>query len=260
MLTNLAVVTLSSANSTKPPIQPTGAITLISAVGKPVGFIHARTLTAFRTALPSSRLIANRRTVETITSFGSGLQSYWHVRLALLTRGASVKRVNFVVRALSEKSRSILQKFEAVPAHIKEREGWAGTTFSLLAPEEKGDEYPHLLRRRVREADVVFCCVPSRNDLFDADALTGHDVDEDEKEARRAKGRLIVAVGSYTPEMRELPGGLLMQAVEGEASQLHFHKPENFERGAIVVDTIDGVTTEAGEIISAGLESEELVE
>ncbi|ROT36662.1 NAD(P)-binding protein [Sodiomyces alkalinus F11] len=244
-------VTLSSSDSAKPPIKPTGAITLLSPRGKPVGFVHAKTLTAFRTAAPSTCLLARRSTVETITVFGSGLQAYWHVRLALLTRGSSVRHVNVIVRSLSDNAKSILAQFQDVPAHIRAREGWADTTFSLLASSHEA--YPRLLCEQVCEADVIFCCTPSREDLFNADILTS-------REGSR-KARLVVAIGSYTPEMRELPEELLLQATKREGSQLHFHKHEHAsDSGVIIVDTRDGILKEAGEVISAGIQPSQMVE
>lgn len=246
-------MTLSSSDSTKPPIKPTGAITLISTTGNPVGFVHAKTLTAFRTAIPSTTcLLARRRTVETITVFGSGLQAYWHVRLALLTRGASIRHVNIIVRSLSDNAKSILARFHDMPADTRAREGWPDTTFSLLASSH--DEYPRLLRQQVRQADVIFCCTPSREDLFGADVLTN-------EEGSRGKGRLVVAIGSYTPAMRELPEELLLQATKREGSGLHFHTYEGAtDGGVIVVDTVDGVLKEAGELISAGIQPSQMLE
>lgn len=79
------VVTVSTphTNSSLPVIKPTGSLTLYSPEGTPIGFLHAQTLTAFRTALASSCLLVKRTNVRTLTVFGCGLQAYWHVRLAL---------------------------------------------------------------------------------------------------------------------------------------------------------------------------------
>ncbi|KAH6690651.1 hypothetical protein F5X68DRAFT_203443 [Plectosphaerella plurivora] len=243
------VVTLSAGTDTKPPIQPTGAVTLLSPLGQPTGFIHARNLTAFRTALASSCLLSKRASVKTITAFGSGLQTYWHVRLALLSRGSSIKHVNIIARSFSENARTILRRFHAVPAAAKAREGWAATTFGVLTPGY--GEYARLAREQVADADVVFCCVPSREPLFEADLLTSH-------EGRR-KGRLVVAVGGAAPGTRELPRELLLQAVKREGSHLHFHKHAP-DGGAVVVDTIEGVLKDSGEIVEAGLKPSQLVE
>jgi ornithine cyclodeaminase/alanine dehydrogenase-like protein (mu-crystallin family) len=74
--------------------------------------------------------------------------------------------------------------------------------------------------------------------LFDAEVLSGE------------KGRLVVAIGSYTPEMREVPAGLIKQAVAGGER----------EAGVVVVDTIEGALKEAGELIELGVRAEQLVE
>ncbi|KAF6834142.1 UbiD family decarboxylase [Colletotrichum plurivorum] len=247
------VVTLSSSRASqdpsRPAIQPTGAVTLLSPEGQPVGFLHAKTLTAFRTALSSTCLLTRREHVKTVTCFGVGQQAYWHVRLALLIRGSTIKHVNIINRRFSDQARVFLKQFYHVPAHIKEREGWAETTFSILTPGY--GEFKRLQREQIRDADVLYCCTPSREDLFEAEVLTSH-------EGRR-KGRLIAAIGSYTPEMRELPEGLLLQATKHEKPHWHFHKHAP-EGGVIIVDTLDGALKEAGEVIAAGLQPTQLVE
>lgn len=251
----IKVITLSppqskDAKDTKPNVRPTGAITLFSETGAPVGILHASTLTAFRTALASACLLVKRQRVHTLTLFGCGEQAFWHVRLALMERGSTIKHVNIINRRFSDNCKTILQRFYSTPAHIKEREGWKDATFSILTPGY--GEYQRLQREQIRAADVIFCCTPSTQALFDASVLTNHE--------GRKKGRLIVAVGSYTPEMAELPVELLQQATkthDGAHRHYHKHAPEG---GVIIVDTLDGAMHEAGEIISAGLSPKQLVE
>ncbi|KAK4100535.1 NAD(P)-binding protein [Parathielavia hyrcaniae] len=191
-------------------IHPTGAITLFTPHGTPLGLLHARTLTAFRTALASLSLVQRRTApVRTIVAFGCGKQAYWHVRLALLSRArGEVGRVVFV--------------------NARRRGGAAS------------EEYERKAARLVGEADVVFCCTPSTEPLFDAGVLLG--------EEGKGEARLIVAIGSYTPEMKEVPRGLIERADSRE------------EAGVVVVDTIDGALKEAGELIEAGVKAEQLVE
>ncbi|CAJ2505072.1 Uu.00g124660.m01.CDS01 [Anthostomella pinea] len=247
-----AVVTVSSphADPSLPTIKPTGSVTLYSPSGSPLGFLHAQTLTAFRTALASSCLLTKRASVRTITVFGSGLQAYWHIRLALMLRGRTIRTVNIINRRFSDNAKTILKQFYAVPAAVKQREGWTEAQFSMLTPTY--GEYSRLQKEHIREADVIYCCTPSTEALFDASILTSH-------EGRR-KGRLIVAVGSYTTDMRELPRELLLQATKQHAAgHMHYHKHAT-EGGVIVVDTLDGALKEAGEIIDAELEPKQLVE
>ena len=236
----------------KPVIRTTGAITLFSKTGSPIGLLHAKTLTAFRTALASACLVWRRDTVRTLVVFGSGEQAYWHVRLALLMRGATVRQVNIINHRFSDSVQTMLKRLYAVPPATKAREGWAQSQFAILTPSY--GEYPRLLKEHLRDADVIFCCTPATAPLFDPLILTSH-------EGRR-KGRLIVAVGSYTPAMRELPAELLRQAVRSSTNDRghrHFHK-HAVEGGVVIVDTLDGALKEAGEIIEAGLSPTQLVE
>ncbi|GAB1315969.1 Proline utilization protein PrnX-like [Madurella fahalii] len=238
----IKVITLSSASasttaSPTPVIRPTGAIALFSPHGSPHGFLHASALTAFRTALASLCLVRSRRAVRTLVVFGCGEQAYWHVRLALKARGAHVERVVFVNPRASRTAREVVGRFvDRVGGDVKEREGWARCEFGVVIRDEEGEAYEARLAGLLREADVVVCCTPSTEELFDAGVLE-----------KREEGRLVVAIGSYTPEMREVPVSLIRQAVQQE-------------EGVVVVDTAEGVLKEAGEFITAGVKREHLVE
>ena len=74
------------------------------------------------------------------------------------------------------------------------------------------------VNRAVAQADVVSCATPSRAPLFE--------------EASVAPGTHVNAVGAYTPEMVELPPGLL-------------------ERAYVVVDDVEAAAAEAGDLIQA---------
>ncbi|EQK99352.1 NAD(P)-binding domain protein [Ophiocordyceps sinensis CO18] len=248
------VVSLTSSDATKDPsvkpIRPTGVVNLLTPDGRPLGLIQASTLTAFRTALASACLLSRRNSVKAITVFGSGMQAYWHVRLALMMRGSTVKHVHVINRRFSANAGGILKRFTIIPQATKDREGWAQAKFGILTP--TFHEYDRLLKEQIRSSDVIYCCTPSRKDLFDASILTSHE--------GRKKGRLVVAVGSYSPEMRELPEGLLLQATKvHDKHHRHFHKHAE-EAGVIIVDTLEGVLKEAGEIISAKISPNQLVE
>lgn len=190
-----------------------------------------------------------RNKIHTVTVFGTGDQAYWHVRLALMLRGATIRHVHLINHRFSQSAKDILKRFYAVPADQKQREGWTDATFGILTPGY--GEYARLLREQVRAADVIFCCTPSREPLFDHAILTSG-------EGRR-KGRLIVAIGSYTPDMLEIPLEVMRQAVKPHEGHRHFHK-HAVEGGVVIVDTLDGALTEAGEVIQAGLGPTQLIE
>ena len=71
----------------------------------------------------------------------------------------------------------------------------------------------------VRDSDIVSCATPSREPLFSPSAVAGR--------------THVNAVGAFTPEMAELPAGLLSEAL-------------------VVVDDREAAAAEAGDLIRAG--------
>lgn len=210
--------------------------------GTATGLLHAGAVTAFRTALASSCLVNLRSTVRDIIVFGAGKQAYWHVRLALIQKGSTAARVTVINRNKTT-AQEVLRDLDNVPSEVKAREGWQAAKLDVLSPDTP--DYKGLLQQRLREADIIFCCTPSTEDLFDGSILTSGE--------GRKKTRLVVAVGSYTPAMRELPEELLLQSAKAPRN-------DPLDGGAIVVDTLEGVMTEAGEIIHAKIGPSRLVE
>jgi ornithine cyclodeaminase/alanine dehydrogenase-like protein (mu-crystallin family) len=227
---------------------PQGALAIMGTDGKPYGFVNAEEVTAFRTALASSLLITRRRKVKTITVFGAGKQAYWHVRLALLLKGPTIKRVHFIVRDFNERSAGIMKTFVSHSADIKQREGWFETTFDLTSLQYV--EIGRILKERLRKADIIMCTTPSTEPLFDHTILTNTE--------GRKRPRLVIAIGSYKPHMVEVPPEVFSQAVKIHGPGHHFHKRAE-EGGVIVVDTIACVK-EAGELVQAGVKSKNTVE
>ncbi|KAF7875089.1 hypothetical protein EAF04_002261 [Stromatinia cepivora] len=240
---------VSTSSSIKNPSTPQGSLTLMDKTGLPFGFLNASETTAFRTALASSLLITPRTKVKTITVFGAGKQAFWHIRLALILRGPTIKQINIVTRAFTDRVRDLMTAFFEVPTATKEREGWSNTKFSVLSPAY--GEFARLEKEYIRAADVIFCTTPSTSPLFPHTILTNTE--------GRKRGRLIIAIGSYKPDMIEIPLEVVAQAVKVHGSGHHFHRHAE-EGGVIVVDTIDGCKQEAGEIIQGNVSAKNLVE
>ena len=190
--------------------------------------------------------------MQIITIFGSGLQAYWHMRLALIQHGHTIRKVNIINRKFSESSKLLFEELHAIPAEVKQREGWRVTSFSITTPGY--NDFQRLLSEQLQEADVIFCCTASNEPLFDAQVLTSPD--------NRAKGRLIIAVGSRTAQMRELPSDLLIQATEPQKAPTrgHIGHKRAREGGVIIVDTVDDALKQAGEIADARLVPGQLLE
>lgn len=249
------VVTLASpssnpeaANTENADATPYGAISLMGSNGKPFGFLNAEELTAFRTALASSLLMLRRTKVKTITVFGTGKQAYWHVRLALLLRGSTIKNVHFINRDFNERAAKIMKSFVTYDIATKRTEGWLDTQFDLASL--KYTEIDRILKQRLRASDMIICTTPATEPLFDHTILTNTE--------GRMRPRLIIAVGSYKPHMIEVPTEVVNQAIKVHGAGHHFHKRAE-EGGVIVVDSLECLK-EAGELVQAGVRSERTVE
>lgn len=252
-----------STNPEKPladmdtPDAPTGALTLFSPNGSPLALLATPTLTPFRTALSSACLLWKRASIKTITVFGAGSQAYWHIRLALMLRGPTIRHVNIINHRFSSSAASILKRFTLIPQEVKDREGWGTAKFSVLT---KGFvEYSRLVKEYMRDADVIYCCTKGLEEghdgaegLFDANILTSHE--------GRKKGRLICAVGGVEGQRRELPDDLVKLVTKRHVGQhRHIHKHAD-EGGVIVVDTLAGAMKHATELLTAGVEPGQMVE
>jgi len=228
---------------------PHGSLTIMSDEGLPIGFLNADEVTAFRTALSSSLLFCRRRHFRHVVVFGAGRQAFWHIRLALLLRGHSVKTVHIINRTFSDRARDLLRDLYSIDQATKDHEGWSNTKFTVLTPSY--GEYERLLEEYLTQADGIITTVPSTAPLFDSTILTSTE--------GRKRGRLIIAIGSYKPHMIEIPIEILHQAVKIPHEHRHFHK-HAAEGGVVVVDTLSGCLKEAGEIIQAELMPHQLVE
>jgi ornithine cyclodeaminase/alanine dehydrogenase-like protein (mu-crystallin family) len=245
----LAAPSETDARSLQADFTPRGALTIMSHTGQPTGFLNAEEVTAFRTALVSTLLLCRRSYLKTLTVFGAGKQAYWHIRLALLLRGHTIKYINIINRTLSIRTKTLLRSFVQVDRATKAHEGWTNARFAILSPEY--GEYDRLIKEQLRAADAIIMTVPSTEPLFDHLILTSTE--------GRKKGRLLIAIGSYKPHMIEIPKEMLLQAVRPTHDHRHFHRHAT-EGGVIVVDTLTGCLKEAGEVIQAGLSPMQLVE
>ena len=226
---------------------PRGSLTILDSYGKPMGFINAEELTAFRTALASTIILNKRNKVHSIAVFGAGKQAYWHIRLALILRGSEIHHINIINRSFT--------RIQPLMQEIYQSEDWTdlrNSNSKLRFSALSGDfgEYNRLLKEQVRDADCIFTCTPSTSPLFPAEHLTSVE--------GRKKGRYVSMIGSYRPHMVELHPDVLRQAVEPDHRNHHHHHAE--KGGVIVVDSLDACLKEAGEVIQAGIRPTQLVE
>lgn len=209
-------------------------LTLCDATGRLIAVLNATELTAFRTALGSMLLYRLRRDTGNVLVFGAGKQALWHIRLAVLIRGQDIRTVTIVNRS-RERTQDLVRALTNDP-----KVEWP-KHITLRA----FDEETASLEAAVVAADVVFCTTPSTVPLFPGSFLMS--------ENARAKSRYVAAIGSYRTDMAELAPELLKEVVN--ASGVFAGQVWN---GKIVVDTTDGCLEEAGELVQAGLDSDQL--
>lgn len=224
--TNTGIKIVTAANSGG----IVGVINLFTGDGKILGILSAAELTAFRTALAVMTLFVRCPPDvgrEGIVVFGAGRQAEWHVRLALLLFPGMVRRVTFVNRG-----RKRLEEFEE--GTVRQLRGiYPGVVFETLA-KEGTDGYEEQLRGVLAASDVIFSCTPSTEPNFPFEYLRPDGSSE--------KKRFISLIGSYKPHMREIDTETLLSG------------------GKVYVDSKEACLEESGELITAGVGEDQLIE
>jgi ornithine cyclodeaminase len=204
-----------------------GVINLFSPDGRLQGLLAAAEITAFRTALASMTLFVRSHDIkkENILVFGSGRQAEWHARLALLLYPEQIRRVVFVNR-----SRARLNEMERdVFGDLRVRN--PGVNITTISKEDT-PHYDETLLRELQFSDVIFSCTPSLQPNFSFSALQSV-----------PKQRFISLIGSYKPPMHEIDTETLLSG-----------------GGRIYVDSKSACLEESGELITAGVQGDQLTE
>lgn len=221
--------------SSAPALQ--SVLTVCDAQSRAVGVLNAAELTAFRTALGSILFYRRRVNTGRILVFGAGKQALWHVRLAVLVRGSDIRSIHVVNRSK--------QRAEELIATLSGQKSWP-SHISMTASDSQ-EASGAALEELVAAADVIFCTTPSTSPLFPAASLTS--------DRAREKTRFVSAIGSYRRDMAEIDPELLKLVASPDG-------PFSSEvwKGKITVDTRAGCLQEAGELITAGIRPENMLE
>ncbi|KAL2839587.1 hypothetical protein BJY01DRAFT_237034 [Aspergillus pseudoustus] len=203
-----------------------GVINIFSPKGELLGLLSAAEITAFRTALAIMSLFIRCKTLkkENIVIFGSGRQSEWHARLALLLAPEEIKRITFINRG-----RKRLDELEStVVADL--RRSHPAVAMTALA-KEGTEDYEDRLRSELARCDVIFSCTPSTEPNFPNSFL------------QPFKPRFISLIGSYRPHMQEIDSETLLSG-----------------GGKVYVDSKEACLEESGELIRAKVKDDQLIE
>ncbi|EEH02568.1 ornithine cyclodeaminase/mu-crystallin family protein [Histoplasma capsulatum G186AR] len=222
--TGIKVVTLPGGGGTAQ-----GAINIFSPKGELQGLLNAQQITAFRTALASMLPLLHHRLPEraSIVIFGAGKQAEWHIRLSLLLLAGKIVTVTVVSR-----SRETLETFDnTLLAELRNK--FPQITFRTISNGEPNSDLQ--LRNVLAASDAIFCCTPSTQPLFpDAYLRYGNEIEH--------KIRFISLIGSYKPHMEEIDSATLLSGTK------------------ILVDSKEACLEEAGELINAKVQKNQLVE
>ncbi|KAJ5669740.1 NAD(P)-binding protein [Penicillium macrosclerotiorum] len=204
-----------------------GVINVFCPDGRLQGLLAAAEVTAFRTALASMSLfvLCPMLKKENILVFGSGRQAEWHARLALLLYPDQIRRVTFINRG-----RARLEEMEqGVFSDLRQR--YPSLSVTSLAKEGTAD-YDERLLQELQSCDVIFSCTPSVEPNFSYSALQS-----------APKQRFISLIGSYKPHMHEIDTETLLSG-----------------GGKIYVDSKSACLEESGELITAKIAEDQLLE
>ncbi|KKZ68803.1 hypothetical protein EMCG_05602 [[Emmonsia] crescens] len=222
--TGIKVVTLPGGGGTAK-----GAINIFSPEGELQGLLNAQQITAFRTALASMIPFLHHKLPEraNIVIFGAGKQAEWHIRLSLLLVAANIATVTVVNRRLET-----LEKFDkTVLAELRSQ--FPQITFRYISNGES--DFDLKLQNILAASDAIFCCTPSTQPLF-PDSYLRH------SDQGGHKTRFISLIGSYKPHMEEIDSATLLSGSK------------------ILVDSKEACLEEAGELIKANVQKDQLVE
>ena len=203
----------------------TGVINVFTPEGQLTGLLSAAEVTGFRTSVATLSLLSRCCNIPKrhICVFGAGKQAEWHTRLILLLYPSVVETVTFINRA-SGRLQRLLADLQPVLSSVN---------IKFLVKDGNAEFEPQL-RSRLAESDIIFCCTPSTSPLFPHEYLSG---------TQPAKSRFISLIGSHKPSMQEIDAHTLLSG-----------------GGDIYVDSKTACLAEAGELIMAKVNEQQLVE
>jgi ornithine cyclodeaminase len=206
-----------------------GVINIFRPDGGLAGLLSASEITAFRTALASMALLTRCNSIKKsrIAVFGAGKQAEWHARLICLLFGEEVEAITLVNRSAGRLDRlcgQLSQDLKERMPHLKIHE--------ITKDGRTKSRYAEELRTLIQDADVICCCTPSTEPLFQHTDL-----------GNTGRSKFISLIGSYKPHMQEIDGQTLLSG-----------------GSKVYVDSREACLHESGEIIRANVKADQLIE
>ena len=209
-----------------------GATLLIDKTdGTPIALMNCGTLTPYRTALCSSipfkrfkELVEKRDLKKRMLVFGAGQQAYWHVVVSLKLYPEAFNEIFICNRTLS-KAHSTCESLSKI---------FPDVSFRTIDWNDS-----QKIKAIINGVSVIYGCLPSTDPKIRFDLL-------EERLQKKEIPLFISTIGSYKPHMTEVDNRTIEYLMKSGSK--------------ILVDAIDFVSEEAGEIIQNNVPKSELVE
>lgn len=181
------------------PLVPATVLLVDAASGVVSATVAGTHLTAMRTSAgPALAVRAFRPDAQRLVIFGAGAQAEGHVQLMEVALRRRIPYIAIVNRTLG-RAQALQTKLQDGRAVASSSSGVAAAAPSLIEAVALDDTAA--VRRVLAEADVVAATTNSASPLFDGAAVT------------LRRGCLITGIGSYTPDMQEIPRSVVDRSV-----------------------------------------------
>lgn len=199
--------------------------------GAPIALMNCGSLTPYRTALCSSipfkrikELVEKKDMQKRMLVFGAGEQAYWHIVVSLKLYPEAFNEV-FICNRTLMKAHSTCESLSRIFPNVDFR------TIEWNDSEK--------IKSVINGVSVIYGCLPTTEPKILLDLL-------EERLRKKEEPLFISLIGSYKPHMREV-----------DNRTIEYLKKSGSK---ILVDAIDFVIEEAGEIIQNNVPISELVE
>ncbi|KAJ7915680.1 hypothetical protein B0H13DRAFT_2250500 [Mycena leptocephala] len=207
---------------------PASTLVLDEDTGAVKAILNATNLTALRNAAGSllSTNLVGPRAPASVVAFGAGAQIESHLDLHLRAF-PSIQTCTIVNRSINERASKLADLLRARFPAVK---------ISCLAHDASAPSPDPAVKDALLTANLIICATSSTVPLFPSSWVSD--------------GTHVVLVGSYKHTMHEIDETLVRRALPSNASS----------RSALLVDSRSACLAEAGELISAGIEGNQVVE
>ncbi|KAF8654835.1 hypothetical protein AX16_003355 [Volvariella volvacea WC 439] len=224
---------------------PATTLVIDEATGVVKAVVNARNLTALRNAggsLLSTRLVGPKAPAS-LVAFGAGTQVQVHLHV-FLRAYPSISRATIINRSSNPRFNTLTDSLRSEFPHIQ----IDPITYNSNDPQLTSNQ--QAVQTAVSEANIIICATSSTTPLFPSSWVK--------------TGTHVILIGSYTPSMKEVDNDLVKRAVDTASDTTDpasaRDSTKQIQRPILLVDSRKACAKEAGELISAAIHWNQVVE